>query len=83
MRTTIDSGGRVVIPKAIRDAAGLAPGTEVEVELHDGRVEIEPTPVEFRLVRRDGWTYIEADRELAPITTDDVRDLLERIRDRR
>ncbi|MGI8875041.1 MAG: AbrB/MazE/SpoVT family DNA-binding domain-containing protein, partial [Egibacteraceae bacterium] len=26
MRTTIDKAGRVVIPKGLRDALGLAPG---------------------------------------------------------
>lgn len=41
MRATIDKAGRVVIPKPLRDAVGLAPG---EVELtHDGAgIRIEP-----------------------------------------
>ncbi len=42
MRTCIDSAGRVVIPKALRDQAGLSPGTEIEVQLRNGRIEIEP-----------------------------------------
>ena len=42
--TTIDSFGRVLIPKDVRDAAGLREGTEVEVT-RDGRV--------IRLVPRD------------------------------
>ena len=72
-----------MIPKPIRDAAGLLPGTEVEIELFDGRVEIEAAPVEIRLVERDGWLAFEADRELPPLTTEQVRETLERIRDRR
>ncbi len=42
MTTTIDSAGRVVIPKALRDQAGLSPGTAIEIQVRDGHVEIEP-----------------------------------------
>jgi AbrB family looped-hinge helix DNA binding protein len=31
MRTTIDKAGRVVIPAAMRERAGLSPGSELEV----------------------------------------------------
>jgi AbrB family looped-hinge helix DNA binding protein len=31
MRTTIDKAGRVVVPAAIRERAGLTPGTELEI----------------------------------------------------
>jgi AbrB family looped-hinge helix DNA binding protein len=57
--TTIDQAGRVVIPKEIRDRAGLTAGTEIEIT-HDGvSVRIEravPSPklerVRGRLVAR-------------------------------
>ena len=35
MRTTIDKAGRVVVPAAVRAAAGLAPGIELEVVLEE------------------------------------------------
>ncbi|MDX1583425.1 MAG: AbrB/MazE/SpoVT family DNA-binding domain-containing protein, partial [Thermoanaerobaculia bacterium] len=35
MITTIDQAGRVVIPKDLREKAGLSPGTEIEI-VHDG-----------------------------------------------
>jgi AbrB family looped-hinge helix DNA binding protein len=44
MRTTIDRAGRIVIPKALRDRAGLEPGTEVEVRYRYGLVELQPRP---------------------------------------
>src|SRR5437762_2347951 len=50
MRTTIDSSGRIVIPKAVREQAGLDAGVEVEVRYVDGRVEIEPATTPMRLV---------------------------------
>ena len=40
MRTTIDKAGRIVVPKALRDAMGLEAGQEVELTLTDGRIEI-------------------------------------------
>ena len=33
MRTTIDGGGRIVVPKRMRDFLGLVAGSEVEIEL--------------------------------------------------
>jgi AbrB family looped-hinge helix DNA binding protein len=80
MRTTIDSGGRVVIPKSIRDEAGLDAGVEVEVAFRDGRVEIAPAPVAMRVTERADGLAIESDREMPALTTDDVRSTLERVR---
>jgi AbrB family looped-hinge helix DNA binding protein len=44
MKSTIDSAGRLVIPKAIRRAVGLTPNMALEVRCHDGVIEIEPAP---------------------------------------
>ena len=52
MKTTIDSAGRLVIPKAIRRQAGLQPGMPLEVRCHDGRIEIEPAALPAKLVRK-------------------------------
>ncbi|MDR0346280.1 MAG: AbrB/MazE/SpoVT family DNA-binding domain-containing protein [Nocardiopsaceae bacterium] len=41
MRATIDRAGRLVIPKQLRDQAGLAPG-EVEVVAEGAGLRIEP-----------------------------------------
>lgn len=40
--TTVDSKGRIVLPKEIRDRFGLTPGTEVVVEVKEGNVLLEP-----------------------------------------
>lgn len=80
MRTTIDRAGRVVIPKPVRDEAGLEPGTEVEVWFRDGRVEIEPATVPMRLVEHSGRATIEAAQEMPPLTSAEVRNVLERVR---
>ena len=51
MRTTIDKAGRVVIPAAARDRAGLAPGTALEVSVDEFGVRLERVAPGPRLVR--------------------------------
>ena len=81
MKTTIDKAGRIVIPKPMRDELGLQGGTEVEVELVDGHIEIEATAARMWLERNDdGFLVARTDRELPPLTAERVRALLEQIR---
>ena len=51
MRSTIDKAGRVVIPAAIRDRAGLAPGTALEITADETGVRIERVAAGPKLVR--------------------------------
>ncbi|MDH4345617.1 MAG: AbrB/MazE/SpoVT family DNA-binding domain-containing protein [Thermoleophilia bacterium] len=81
MKTTIDKAGRIVIPKPMRDELGLRGGTEVEVELVDGHIEIEATAARMWLERNDdGFLVARTDRELPRLTAERVRALLEQIR---
>lgn len=70
MRTTIDAAGRVVIPKALRDAAGLGPG-EVELIPDGGGVRIEPVTGQGVATRR-GRLVIDSGPALSD---EDVRKL--------
>jgi AbrB family looped-hinge helix DNA binding protein len=79
MRTTIDAGGRVVIPKSVRERLGLMPGAEVEVVEADGRVEIAPALAPIDVVEVEG--RLVAQGEGLPALTDDiVRETIERTR---
>ena len=80
MRTTIDSAGRVVIPKAVRDQANLTAGAEIDVEFRDGRIEIAPAAVPMRLSGRRSSAVVEAEGKMAVLTADEVRDALDRTR---
>lgn len=82
MKTTIDSGGRVVIPKHVRDLAGLRPGVEVTVEYSDGRIQIEPTSKPVRVVRKGSSYVLRAPRGTPPLTVEQVNEILERVRNR-
>ncbi len=80
MRIAIDGAGRLVIPKSIRDHAGLRPGTEVEIEFRDGRIEIEATSATMGLVEDERGAIVSTDRDIPPLTAADVREVLERVR---
>ena len=41
----------MVVPKALRQAVGLQAGSEIEIRVSDGRIEMEPAPLEVRLER--------------------------------
>ena len=54
MRTTIDAAGRIVVPKALRDAMGLAAGRTIDMVFTDGRIEIELVAIEVETVDFEG-----------------------------
>jgi AbrB family looped-hinge helix DNA binding protein len=83
MRTTIDAAGRIVIPKKLRDKAGLTPGSEVELHLCGGRLEVEPVWEEPRLEWRDGFLVAVPPEGTPPMTVDDVASLRREIYEER
>ena len=66
--TTIAKAGRLVVPKAVREACGLRPGTHVRFLVRDGRIEIEPVPLDVSL-ERHGSTVVAVPREGRPVLT--------------
>ena len=57
MMTTIDRAGRIVIPKKIRTAVHLEPGTRIRVRMaRSGIVEIEPEPIACVLKTKGRFT---------------------------
>ena len=80
MRTTIDSAGRLVIPKSLRDAAGITADTPLEVSFRDGRLEIEPVPLDIELEERDGVVVAIALKQIPVLRAADVDATVDRIR---
>jgi len=80
MKSAIDSAGRVVIPKPMRDRLGLERGRVVEIRERDGRIEIEPAATPMSLAHRAGGLVAVPDEELPPLTDEMVRATIERTR---
>ena len=83
MKITIDSAGRLVIPKALRDAAGIRPGVALDARLRDGRIEIEPAPMAVELVEKQGVLVAEPVEAATSLTLDAVNDTAELLRSER
>lgn len=68
MATTVTSKGQITLPKAVRDALGIAPGTAVDFELRDGGVLVRRCIVDTIW---DKWIgYLPAHGDTA--TTDEI-----------
>ena len=80
MKATIDAAGRIVVPKALRQALGLKAGQPLEIRAGDGRLEIEISPTPVRLRKRGKGFVAVPDAELPALTAEQVRDTLERVR---
>lgn len=81
MQTTIDKVGRIVVPKPIRDAMGLAPGQKVDIMFSDGRIVVELAPAQLDVVDDEGLPVIRAiDSDLPAPEPDIARTTLEEIR---
>ncbi|MGK2959115.1 MAG: AbrB/MazE/SpoVT family DNA-binding domain-containing protein [Acidimicrobiales bacterium] len=54
MDATVDSVGRLVVPKALRDALGLTAGSKVDVSLYGAGLHVVPSGRTARLVKEQG-----------------------------
>jgi AbrB family looped-hinge helix DNA binding protein len=54
MRVVIDSVGRIVVPKPLRDALGLTPGSSVDISRYGAGLQVLPTGRTARLVDEGG-----------------------------
>jgi len=80
MKTTMDSAGRIVVPKALRLALNLKPGQVLEIRAGDGRLEIEVAATPMTLQKRGKTVVAIPEIELPTLTADVVRETLEQIR---
>ncbi len=80
MKATIDSAGRIVVPKALRQALGLKPGQPLEIRAGDGCLEIQIASTQVRLQKRGKGVVAIPDNELPALTAETVRETLERVR---
>jgi AbrB family looped-hinge helix DNA binding protein len=80
MKSTMDSAGRLVIPKDIRKEAGIRPGMPLDVRVRDGRIEIEPAPLVVRLEKRGRFLVAVPEKEVPVLTSETVELTRKKIR---
>ena len=80
MKTVIDGAGRIVVPKPLRQALGLKAGQPLEIRAGDGRLEIEIASTPMHLKKRGKGLVAVPEAKLPPLTAEQVRDTLERVR---
>jgi AbrB family looped-hinge helix DNA binding protein len=76
----IDKAGRIVVPKKLRDALHLTPGTRLKVELNGDKLMLEPDFPEPRLEMIDGLWVMTGGPSL---TAEDVNAMIGEQRERR
>jgi len=80
MTCTIDASGRLVVPKSVRERAGLVPGMTLVVECEDGAVSFRPAPAEVSIDEQDGVMVATPREETPTLTAEVVRDTLDAVR---
>jgi AbrB family looped-hinge helix DNA binding protein len=74
MKTTIDSVGRIVIPKALRNALGLTAGSTVDISRYGAGLQLVPAGRTARLVEEAGVLVVAGE---TVIDDDVVFDLID------
>lgn len=81
MHVSIDSAGRVVVPKQFRDELGLSPEVPLEIDVVDGHLELSAPHKPAKIVQGPNGPVVAATG--TPITGEEIRRTLEAVRERR
>ncbi len=64
VKTSIDSAGRIVVPKALRDALGLTPGSELDISRYGAGLQLIPAGRTARVVGEGGRLVATGDTSI-------------------
>lgn len=81
-RVTIDKGGRVVIPKPLRQRLGMNEGDLVLIEEDGGALRLRPEPTDCGLVRRGGRLVMPSSRGASKSSMSETLGEIEKLRSR-
>lgn len=80
-RVIIDKGGRIVIPKPLRERLGFEEGDLLVIEEQGGELVVRHEDEEGGLVRRGKRLFKPRDRKAGAIDTKEINRLIEIMRD--
>lgn len=75
MEATIDSGGRILLPKVLRESLGLKPGSTVDVSAYGGGINIIPGGRTAEVIETEDGRLVG--RGSTPVTDEDVLALID------
>jgi AbrB family looped-hinge helix DNA binding protein len=79
INVTIDKAGRLVLPKPMRDALHLKPGSSIEVEQREDSITLRSPRPEVELVKKNGMWVVKHNHPL----THSIPDLIAKDREDR
>ena len=71
-KLTIDSAGRVVLPKPLRDELDLGPGDALELESAGEKITLRPVRAAAPLAKEHGVWVFRTGQALSAAATDDM-----------
>ncbi len=74
MKGKVDSVGRIVVPKPLRDALGIVPGSTVDISRYGAGLQLVPSGRTARLVDQGGVSVVAGETQ---IDDDVVFDLID------
>ncbi|HXP86300.1 MAG TPA: AbrB/MazE/SpoVT family DNA-binding domain-containing protein [Bryobacteraceae bacterium] len=78
----LDSAGRIVIPKSLRDELHLAAGDALQIESEGERIVLRPVPTSMPLCKEGGIWVLRTGEPLRARVTDQVIEDVRSERDR-
>ena len=80
MRITMDSVGRLVVPKALRAELGITGPAELEIIARDGVIELAVADLPAHVETDGERAVIVNDAPVRSLTVEDVRAAIDRVR---
>jgi AbrB family looped-hinge helix DNA binding protein len=83
MTVKMDSAGRIVLPKSVRESFDLSAGSELNLSEKEDQIVLTPVEPKSRLVKREGWWVITGipsrDIDWLRLVTDDREERMRHI----
>jgi AbrB family looped-hinge helix DNA binding protein len=79
---TVDSAGRVLIPKPLRKQLHLGPGDTLQLESDGDRITLSPIRQKGRLIKKHGILVFQSGAPVS-MSTEDINDFIDQQREKR